>query len=100
MIPGLGRSICGGNGNPRQYFCLENPCGQRSLVGYSPCGHKQSDMAERLTLRSLKSLQSIQQSDSPLSLVFVSALLLISCPIASLLSIFNLVPSNLYLFLF
>ena len=24
--------------------------GQRSLEGYSPCGHKESDMAERLTL--------------------------------------------------
>ena len=24
--------------------------GQRSLVGYSPCGHKVSDMTERLTL--------------------------------------------------
>ena len=57
MIPGLGRSTSGGNGNPRQYFCLENPCGQRSLAGCSPCGHKQSDVAERLTLRSLQSLQ-------------------------------------------
>ena len=24
-IPVLGRSSGGGNGNPRQYFCLENP---------------------------------------------------------------------------
>ena len=56
-IPGLGRSPGGGHGNPLQYFCLENPRGQRSLVGYSPWGHKQSDMAEQLTLRSLKSLQ-------------------------------------------
>ena len=24
-IPGLGRSLGGGNGNPLQYFCLENP---------------------------------------------------------------------------
>ena len=24
-IPGLGRSPGGGNGNPLQYFCLENP---------------------------------------------------------------------------
>ena len=24
-IPGLGRSPGGGNGNPRQYSCLENP---------------------------------------------------------------------------
>ena len=33
-IPGLGRSPGGGQGNPLQYSCLENPHGQRSLVGY------------------------------------------------------------------
>ena len=36
--PGLGRSPGGGQGNPLQYSCLENPHGQRSLVGYSPWG--------------------------------------------------------------
>ena len=45
-IPGLGRSPEGGHGNPLQYSCLENPHGQRSLVGYSPWGHKESDRAE------------------------------------------------------
>ena len=35
-IPGLGRSPGGGQGNPFQYSCLENPHGQKSLVGYSP----------------------------------------------------------------
>ena len=35
-IPGLGRFPGGGLGNPLQYSCLENPPGQRSLVGYSP----------------------------------------------------------------
>ena len=44
-IPGLGRSSGGGNGNPLQCSCLENP-GQRSLVGYSPWGHKDLDMNE------------------------------------------------------
>ena len=34
-IPGLGRSPGGSRGNPLQYSCLENPHGQRSLVGYS-----------------------------------------------------------------
>ena len=34
-IPELGRSPGGGNGNPLQYSCLENPQGQRSLLGYS-----------------------------------------------------------------
>ena len=37
-IPGLGRSSGGGHGKLLQYSCLENPHGQRSLVGYSPWG--------------------------------------------------------------
>ena len=49
LIPGSGRSPGGGNGNPFQYSCLENPQGQRSLVGYSPWGHKQLDMTEHST---------------------------------------------------
>ena len=40
LIPGLGRSPGRGHGDPLQYSCLENPHGQRSLVGYSPWGHK------------------------------------------------------------
>ena len=48
-IPGLGRSPGGGHGNPLQYSGLENPHGQRSLVGYSPWDHKESDMTERLS---------------------------------------------------
>ena len=49
-IPGLGRSPGGGHGNPLQYSCQENPHGQRSLVGYSPCGHKESDTTEWLSM--------------------------------------------------
>ena len=45
-IPELGRSARGGHDNPLQYSCLKNPRGQRSLVGYSPWGHKESDMTE------------------------------------------------------
>ena len=45
-IPGLGRSPGGGHGNPLQYSCLENPQGQRGLVGYSPWGCKELDMTE------------------------------------------------------
>jgi len=45
-IPGLGRFPGGEHGNPLQYSCLENSHGQRSLVGYSPWGHKGSDMTE------------------------------------------------------
>ena len=47
LIPGSGRSPGGGHGNPLQYSCLENPHGQRSLAGYSPWGHKESDTTEQ-----------------------------------------------------
>ena len=33
LIPRLGRYPGGGHGNPLHYSCLENPHGQRSLVG-------------------------------------------------------------------
>ena len=45
-IPGSGRSPGGGHGNPLQYFCLENPHGQRSLAGYSPWGRKELETTE------------------------------------------------------
>ena len=45
-IPELGRSPGEGNGNPLQYSYLEN---QRSLVGYSSWGCKETDMTELLT---------------------------------------------------
>ena len=48
-IPGLGRYPGKGHSNPLQYSCLENPHGQRSLAGYSPWGHKESDRTERLS---------------------------------------------------
>ena len=46
LVPGLVRSSGGGHGNPLQYSFLENPHGQRSLVGYSLWGHKESDMTK------------------------------------------------------
>ena len=49
LIPGLGRSHAGGLGNPLQYSCLENPHGQRSLMGNSPWGRKELDRTERLS---------------------------------------------------
>ena len=48
-IPRLGRATGGGHGNPLQYSCLENPHGQRSLVGCRPWGCKESDTTERLS---------------------------------------------------
>ena len=47
-ISGLGRSPGGRHGNPLQCSCLENPHGWRSLAGYSPWSHKESDMTEPL----------------------------------------------------
>ena len=45
LIPGSGRSPGVGNGNLLQ---PEKFHGQRSLAGYSPKGHKESDMTEPL----------------------------------------------------
>ena len=47
LIPGLGRSPRGGHGTPLQDSCLENLHEQRSLVGYSPRGHKELAMTEQ-----------------------------------------------------
>ena len=49
LIPGLGSTPGEGYGKPLQYSCLENPHGQRSLEGYSPWGHKESDTTEQLS---------------------------------------------------
>ena len=51
MIPGSGRSPGGGNANSLQYSCLGNPK-QRSLVGYSLWGHKESDRTEHACTKS------------------------------------------------
>ena len=48
-IAGLGRSPGGRHGNSLQYSCLENSLGERSLVGYSPRGYKDSYMTEQLS---------------------------------------------------
>ena len=48
---GSGRSPREGNSYPFQYSCLENPHGQRDLVGYSPWGCKESDTTEWITHR-------------------------------------------------
>ena len=46
LIPGSERSLGRGHGNPLQYSFWENPYGQRSLVGYSSRGRKESDTTE------------------------------------------------------
>ena len=40
LIPELGRSFRGGNGNPLQYACLRNPMDRGAWLGYSPWGSK------------------------------------------------------------
>ena len=49
LTPGLGRSPGGRHGNPLQYSNLEKLHGQRTLVGYSSWGYKESDMTEQLS---------------------------------------------------
>ena len=46
-IPGSGRSPRGGRGT--LVFSPGEFRGQRSLAGYSPCGHKESDTTEQLS---------------------------------------------------
>ena len=53
LIPGLGRSPGGGNGNPLQYSCLENPMDRGAWwATYSPWGRQELDMTERLSTHS------------------------------------------------
>ena len=47
---GSGRPPGEGNGSPLQYSCLENPHGQRSLVGYSPWGCKELNITDQLNI--------------------------------------------------
>ena len=51
LIPGSGRSPGEGGGNslPTPVFLPGESHGQRSLVGYSPWGHKESDTTEGLS---------------------------------------------------
>ena len=46
LIPGWARTLGVRKGNPLRYSCLENPQGQRSLVGYTPLGRKELDTIE------------------------------------------------------
>ena len=51
LVPGWGSSPRVGNGSPLEYSCVEKFHGQRSLPGYSPWGHKESDMTKRAHAR-------------------------------------------------
>ena len=45
-VPGSGRCPGGEHGSPLQSSCLENPHGQRSLVGYSAQAFRESNTTE------------------------------------------------------
>ena len=47
-IPGLGRSPGGGNGNPLQYSCLENPMDREEPGRLQSTGSQESSTTERL----------------------------------------------------
>ena len=47
LIPGLGRCPGGGKGYPTPGFFPGESHGQKSLEGYSPWGHKESDTTEK-----------------------------------------------------
>ena len=49
LIPGLGRPPEEKRLQPAPVFLLEKSHGQKSLVGYSPQGHKESDLTEQLS---------------------------------------------------
>ena len=70
-IPELGRSLGGGHGNPLQYSCLENPLEQRSLAGYSPWGHKESDRNDRLSTHThTHTLRKVNKTGDRLTILF------------------------------
>ena len=60
-IPGSERSPGEGNGNPWHYSCLGKSHGQRSLVGYSPWGHKRV----RHDLATEQQLSCLEQASFP-----------------------------------
>ena len=49
LIPGLGRSPGGINGNPFQYSCLQNPMDREAWR--APWGRKESDLTEHAHTR-------------------------------------------------
>ena len=67
-IPRWGRSHGVGNGNPFPYSCLEKSHGQRSLAGYSPWSHKESDMTEHLSNKIGDKLTLLSSLTKPLKI--------------------------------
>ena len=54
MNPALRGSPGRENGNPHQYSWLEKSHGQKTLMGHSSWGHKESDTTEKLNVHASK----------------------------------------------
>ena len=72
LTPGFGRSPCVENSNPTPLFLPGKFHGQRSLAGYSPWGHKESDTTEQLSMHTramcrapFSNLQKVENRDFP-----------------------------------
>jgi len=63
-IPGWGRSPGEGNSNPPAVFLPGEYHGQRSLVGYSPWGGKESDTTEATNIHTPSLYQEEEDSES------------------------------------
>ena len=50
-VPELGRYFGGGNGNPLQYSCQENPMDGGAWCTTVHGGHKESDMTEQMNMQ-------------------------------------------------
>ena len=75
LIPGLEKSPGEGNGTPLQYSCLGNPMDKRSLAGYCPWGHKESDTTKHMHSLLQVLHKCLSSSSSPFSLsLFLSML--------------------------
>jgi len=62
LIPGLGRSSGGGNGNPLQYSCLENPM-DRGGWQATVHGAAESDMTKQQSMHSwINNIEFIKES--------------------------------------
>ena len=58
------------HGNPLQYFCLENPHGQRSLVGHTPWGCKELDTLNTAQPQLGKLVACAQKTGTPVGFLF------------------------------
>ena len=63
LLPGSGRSPGGGDGNPTPAFLPGQFHGQRSLLGYSPWGGRESDMTEQLSTHHAYSLSVVLKAE-------------------------------------